>query len=202
MPSVAPLPRWLKLVYTLWLAVWIPVYWIYNGPQNFLWLCDTANFAILAGLWLESSLLLSAQAVGVLGIQLAWAADFLTALLTGFHPIGGTEYMFDPTTPLWLRAFSLFHLAIPPLLVGCLARVGYDHRGWRLQTLFTWILWPLTWLLTDPALNVNWLQAPFGIPQTWVPTPVFVLFGMVAVPLLVYLPSHWLLGRIFWRRDD
>ena len=89
-------PLWLKLAWSLWMAVWIPVYWLQHGPANFLWLCDVANFVIAAALWLESPLLMSSQAVGVLAIQLAWATDFLGRLILGVHPLGGTEYMFDP----------------------------------------------------------------------------------------------------------
>ena len=63
-------PLWLKLAWTAWMVVWVPVYWWQHGPANFLWLCDVANFAITAALWLESPLLFSSQAVGVLVIQI------------------------------------------------------------------------------------------------------------------------------------
>ena len=118
------LPRWLKLGYTAWFLVWVPVYWIDNGPANFLWLCDVANFVLLAAIWLESSLLISSQAVSVLLIQLAWIVDFGTRLVAGFHPIGGTEYMFESARPLFGRLLSLFHVFIPILLLYALWRLG------------------------------------------------------------------------------
>ena len=32
------LPLALKLAYTAWAAVWVPIYWVSEGPANFLWL--------------------------------------------------------------------------------------------------------------------------------------------------------------------
>ena len=51
------LPLWLKLAYTAFMAVLVPVYWHYYGPTNFLYFCDVALFLTLAGIWLESPLL-------------------------------------------------------------------------------------------------------------------------------------------------
>jgi hypothetical protein len=180
------------------MAVWVPLYWIHNGPDNFLWLCDTANFLVGLALWLESPLLFSAQAAGVLLVQLLWAADFLGRLVLGFHPIGGTDYMFDGGSPLWLRALSLFHLAMPPLLLWGVRRLGYDRRGWRLQTALVWALLPLTYFTTAPADNINWVWRPFGLEQTWVPPGVYLAFCLLAYPLLLFLPTHLLLSR--WTR--
>jgi hypothetical protein len=90
--------------------VWLPVYWYRYGGCNQLWLCDFANIATLAALWLESRVLLSAQLVGVAVPQVGWTIDWIGRLILGFHPIGGTEYMFDQSKPWWLRALSLFHL--------------------------------------------------------------------------------------------
>ncbi len=189
------IPLSVKLAYTAFLLAWVPVYWVHSGWQNFLWLCDVAVFLVGLALWLESPLLLSAQAVAVLVVQVFWTVDFLAALLFGVHPIGGTEYMFNAEKPLWLRAFSLFHLALPPLLLWGLARLGYDRRGWKLQTALTCLLLPATLLLTDPARNINWLRVPFGVEQRWLPPPVFLLVAMAVYPLLLYFPSHLLLSR-------
>jgi hypothetical protein len=133
MPNSA-LPLWLKVSYTVWMATWGVLYWLENGPQNFLWFCDLANWITLAGLWAESPLLLSASLVGVALGQIGWALDFFGRMALGFHPIGGTEYMFDPATPLWLRALSLFHLWMLPLLIWLVRRTGYDRRGFVLQS--------------------------------------------------------------------
>ncbi len=188
------LPLSVKLTYTAFLAVWIPVYWIHNGWQNFLWLCDLANFLVGLALWLESPLLLSAQAAGVLLVQVLWTVDYLGALLFGVHPIGGTEYMFNPATPWWLRGLSMFHIAMPPLLLWGVRRLGYDRRGWKLQTAITCVLLPATFLLVDPARNVNWLWRPFGVEQRWLPPAAFLVVAIAAYPILLYVPTHLLLS--------
>ena len=190
------IPLWLKWAYTAWMLVWVPAYWVQYGPVNFLWLCDAANLIIALGLWLESPLLLSAQAVSVLLIQLVWMIDFFGRLLAGVHLIGGTEYMFDPAKPLPVRLLSLFHVFVPVLLVWALWRLGYERRGWRLQTLIAWILLPVTFLVADPELNVNWLWKPFNVEQTLMPPVVYLLVCLVAYPLLIYLPTHLVLARL------
>lgn len=200
MEGTAPgrLPLALKVLYTAWIAVWVPVYWVHAGPGNFLWLCDVANFVLLAAIWLESPLLASSQAVGVLLVQVLWAADYLGRLLLGSHPIGGTEYMFDPAKPLWLRAFSLFHLAVPPLVLWLVWRLGCDRRGWKLETVLAWVLLPATYLLTDPEKNVNWAWRPFGLEQELLPPAFYLVSLLVAYPLLLFLPTHALL--LLWAR--
>ena len=34
------LPLWLKLVWTMWVVAWAPVYWKHYEAQNFLYFCD------------------------------------------------------------------------------------------------------------------------------------------------------------------
>jgi hypothetical protein len=180
------------VAYTLWFVVWVPVYWAHHGLPNFLWLCDAANFVVLVALWTESRLLLSSQAVGGLFIQIYWNVDFFGRLFSGAHPLGGTEYMFDAAQPIWLRSFSLFHLFVPVMVLWLTWKLGYDRRGWKLQTLLTWMLLPLS-LLTDPERNLNWVWAPFGVPQSWMPPLAWLLVCMVAYPLVLYLPAHALI---------
>lgn len=197
-PSNAPgLPLPLKIGYLIWMAVWVPVYWIYIGPQNFLWLCDLANIILLFGIFTESALIISSQAIGVLLVQILWTVDFLSGALLGFHVIGGTQYMFDTQVSLWLRCLSLFHVAVPPLLIFSLFRLGYDRRGLPLQTAIVWVLLPVTFLTTAPELNINWLHSPFGYPQTLLAPPVFTAVMMLAYPLILFLPTHWCLQRVF-----
>ncbi len=188
-----PLPA--KLLYSAWMALWVPLYWQQNGPANFLWICDFANWMIFFAIWWESALLVSSQLAGVFLIQSLWAVDFLTALLVGRHPIGGTEYMFDAAMPLWLRGLSLFHLWTVPLLVWLARQVGYDRRGWRVQTAIAGVLFPVGVLAGTPEQNLNWMYAPFGLPQTLLEP---LLFAVVAVPiaaLLLFLPGDWIARR-------
>ena len=70
-------PLWLKFAYTAFMIVLVPVYWHYYGPTNFLYFCDVALFLTLVGLWLDSPLLISMCAVGILAPQALWVLDFV-----------------------------------------------------------------------------------------------------------------------------
>src|SRR2546423_8097454 len=108
-------PLWAKILWTAWLLVWVPLYWGQYGPQNFLFFCDLGNFLVGVGLWLESPLIFSSQACGLLLFQSLYTIDLAGAVGTGRHFIGGTGYMFDPGVPLTIRLLSLVHVAMPPL---------------------------------------------------------------------------------------
>src|SRR5579883_3034750 len=95
-------PLWVKVVYTLFLCVLVPYYWRVYGPTNFLYFCDLALFVTLAALWLESPLLASTAAVGILLPQLLWMADFLAGFV-GLQITGMTGYMFRSDLSLFLR---------------------------------------------------------------------------------------------------
>ena len=137
--------------------VWAPVYWRQYGAQNFLYFCDLGNFLIAAGLWLESRIILSWQAVGLLVFQTLYALDLIGAVLFGHHIVGGTEYMFDPKVLLFVRLLGLYHLVVPPLLLWSVRRLGYDDRAWKLQTLIAWVLVPINFFWR-PEYNVNWAR--------------------------------------------
>ena len=201
------LPLWLKLGYTAFMAVLVPVYWHHYGPTNFLYFCDVALFLTLVGLWREDRLLLSLPAVGIVLPQLVWCAD-LGFELAGGRLTGMTAYMFDTKLPLYLRGLSLFHGWLPWLLLFAVARVGYDGRafkGWGMLAAGLCVvsfvfLPPAGAVLADPALprNVNYV---FGLseaePQTWLPPAAYLGVWIGVLTALVYLPSHWVLKRCF-----
>jgi hypothetical protein len=187
------LPLWIKLLWTLWVMAWLPLYWKYYGAQNFLYFCDLGNLLILAGLWLESSLIFSWEACGLLVFQTLYAVDLIGAWFFHKHWIGGTEFMFDASVPFYLRMFSLFHIVVPPLLLWGVWRLGYDKRGWKYQTVLCWIVVPINhyW---RPLYNVNWARG-LGHEQHLVPGLAYLLVYLVAVPAVVYWPTHLILQR-------
>jgi hypothetical protein len=190
-------PLWLKIAYTLFVCVLIPVYWRGHGPGNFLWFSDIALFTTLVALWLQNRLLASMMSVGVLLPELAWNVGFFGRLIFGVDLFGVAGYMFDPGEPLHLRALSLFHVPLPPMLLWMLHKLGYDRRAWIYQTLLAWIVLPTTYLVTDPADNINWVFGPGATPQQRLPQLVYLLMLMLFFPLVVYLPTHLALGRLF-----
>jgi hypothetical protein len=186
------LPLWLKVAWTAWVVVWAPFYWKHYGAQNFLYFCDLGNFFIAFGLWLESALIFSWQATGLLLFQTLYSIDLVAAVVSGKHPIGGTEYMFDPNVPLFVRLLSLFHVVMPPLLAWAIWRLGYDQRAWKFQTLTAWIVVPINYFWR-PQYDVNWARGPFFREQHVVPGLVYLTAYLIVVPLVVYWPSHLLL---------
>jgi hypothetical protein len=91
-PAARLIPLWLKLAYTAFMAVLVPVYLRNYGPTKFLYFCDVALIITLIGIWIESPLLVSICAVGILASQTLWVIDFLSNLIG--HPLTGlTDYM-------------------------------------------------------------------------------------------------------------
>jgi len=186
------IPLWLKVVWTVCVTVWIPLYWKQYGLQNFLFFCDLGNLLITVGLWLESPLIFSWQATGLLLFQTLFTIDLAGALLSGRHLIGGTEFMFDPQIPPAIRLLSLFHVVVPPLLLWAICRLGYDRRGWKYQTLTAWIVVPINYFWR-PEFDVNWARGPFSREQHVVPGVVYLLAYLIVLPAVVYFPTHRLL---------
>jgi len=193
------IPLWLKISYTLFVAVLVPVYWARYGLVNFLWACDIALLVTVVALWRESRLLASMMAVAVLLPELLWNLDFFLRLIAGRDVIGldATGYMFNPQQPLPVRLLSLFHVFLPLLLLWLVWRLGYQARAGLATTVLCWLVLPLSYLFTEPALNINWVYGWGDAPQTWLPGPVYVALLMLVLPLGVYLPTHLVLKRLF-----
>jgi len=190
------IPLWIKILYSLFLCVLVPVYWQHYGPANFLWACDIALFFVLAALWSERPLPNSMMAIGVLPFEIAWIIDFVA----GAQLLGMASYMFEPEWPLYLRSLSFFHKALPLIMIFLLRRLGYDRRALAAQTLLIWLVLPATYLLTDPVANIN-LVFGFGKePQTAIHPLLYLALEMVLLPLAVCWPVHLVLQRLFGKR--
>lgn len=222
--SSSRIPLWIKIAYTAFMAVLIPVYLKNYGATNFLYFCDVALFMTLVGIWLESPLLLSSALVGIFLPQMLWVVDFIVEVsgragILGREPIqftGMTSYMFKP--PYFLRFLSFFHFWLPFLLAGLVWRVGYDQRGMVTWMIIMWVLvticyvWmpppspecdPLTGLrLRDPnvPVNINYVYNILGNdePQKWMDPDLYLTVYM-AVLAMVYWSTHEIARRVFPR---
>jgi hypothetical protein len=163
-PEPALLPLALKLAYSGFLLVLVPVYWRHYGPTNFLYFCDVALLLTGVGLWWESPLLISMATVGILLPQLFWLLDLASRALG--RPISGmTAYMFDATRSRFLRGLSLFHGWLPLLLLWLVAQLGYDPRAWWMWSLLAAVLVLISYLALPPPspqrgtrpVNVNYV---------------------------------------------
>jgi hypothetical protein len=206
-PPRSTAPLWLKLGYSLFVAILVPVYLVDYGPTNFLYFCDVALLLTVIGLWSGNALWASAGAVGILLPQAIWMADFIGSGV-GLPLTGMTAYMYDDALPLFTRFLSLFHFWLPLLLLYLVWRNGYDRRA-------IWLWWPLATVLMvvsylyvppppapadNPGLPVN-VNYVYGLgdaaPQDWMPADMYFALALVALPVVILWPTHFLLRWLF-----
>jgi len=207
--EIERVPLWLKGAYSLFMVILVPVYGYHYGWTNFLYFCDVALFVTWIGLWKESPFWISMAAVGILLPQLLWCVDWGFEL-AGIQLTGMTSYMFDAGKPFYLRALSSFHGWLPWLLVFVLAKLGYDRRAvWAWMVVAVGLcgvaylfLPPAGAPLADPNLprNVNYV---FGMddanPQSRFAPLTYLGIWISGLMVLVYLPTHIILKRLFTR---
>ncbi|HUJ33073.1 MAG TPA: hypothetical protein VLY23_17460 [Candidatus Acidoferrum sp.] len=189
-------PASLRWGAAVWLAVWFPAYWHAWGLANFLHLCDLAVILTCIGVWTDSALLISSQAVSSLLVDAAWTLDAGWKIVAGHQLIGGTEYVFDPRVALWIRLLSLFHVALPPLLLWMISRTGYDRRGCGFQSAIALVAF-VAGRLANPAANINFsVRDPFW-HRAWGPPAMHVGVSVLFMVIVVYLPTHLALKRFY-----
>ncbi|MBA2583697.1 MAG: membrane-associated protein [Bacteroidetes bacterium] len=191
------MPIWFKVLYTSFVLVLIPVYWKHYGPANFLWFSDISLFTLAFALWFQSSILTSMMALGVLFPEIVWNIDYFARLIFGKKLIGLSHYMFEKDKPLFLRALSLFHVIIPPLLLWMLMLYGYSENAPFFQTILAWIVLAVCYFFTTPLMNINWVFGPGSIPQNKISPKIYFLLILLFFPICIYLPIHFLLRYIF-----
>ena len=191
-------PTWLRVSAILWLWLWMPAYYQAWGWENFLHFCDVALILSCLGFAFQNRLLLSTQTLGCLAICIVWTLDAAFRLALGRHLIGGTEYMFDRTIPEWLRALSLYHIALPIVLLWAIFRIGYDARAWRVQSaIAAAILIASRFVAPDQNLNSAFADPVFH--RAWGPWPIHLGAMYILLLFVLYLPFHQLLLRYFRR---
>jgi hypothetical protein len=206
-PAPHLIPLWIKIAYTAFMAVLIPIYLKNYGPTNFLYFCDVAAILTLIAIWLESPLLLSGALVGIFLPQMLWVVDFFAEIF-GFHLTGMTSYMFKP--PLFLRFLSFFHFWLPFLLMYLVWCVGYDRRGVLMWTVVTWILLTVCYVWMPPPgsfpdepnrpVNIDYV---FGLsdekPQTMMDPNLYFAAYLAILVVGIYGPTHlffwWLMPK-------
>jgi hypothetical protein len=202
--SPARIPLSVKIGFSAFMAVLVPVYTYSYGPTNFLYFCDVCLILTLIGVWTESALLISMCAVGLLVPQTVWVIDYL-AHVAGFSLTGMTDYMFDSNLSLFLRFLSGFHGWLPFLLLFLVWRLGYDRRALITWSVLAWALLLICYFVMPPPrpdpgmtpVNINYV---FGMsdkaPQDFVPPLVWLAGLMIGLPLLAFIPTHVLLRRV------
>ena len=201
-------PTWVKLAYSAFVVFLVPFYWVTYSPWNFLYFCDLALLITGVAIWIESSLLVSMQAVAITAPQMLWVLDLLCRLVVGVHVTGVTSYMLDSSIPLFLRGLSLFHGWLPFFLLWLLSRLGYDPRALVRQAVVAIIVLFISYSFAPApppsashphwAVNINYV---YGLddahPQTRMAPHLWVLFLMAFNVIALYVPTHLVLRRVF-----
>jgi hypothetical protein len=205
------IPTWVKVAYSAFVAILVPCYWVTYTPWNFFYFCDVALLATVVALWMESPLLVSMQAVAITAPQMLWVIDLLCRLVAGVHVTGVTSYMLDPSIPLFLRGLSTFHGWLPFLLLWLLSRLGYDARALGIQSGVAIIILLISYFFAPapppPARHPHWavnINYVYGLddkhPQTLMAPPLWLLCMMAFNVLVLYLPTHLILRRVYATR--
>ena len=196
------IPASTRWIFTAWVVFWVAVVLANQGPQNFFWLCNIAQFIILYAIWRGDRLLFSSQAGVVILVGLVWAIDFTIAIaLGGRSPTGFTAYMFDDDYSLLTRVVSLYHVGLPVFVIRLLPRMGYDDRGPWLQSAIGVLGILGSWLFTEPVRNVNVVYHPFGIELFETVELLWIGLLIVGYPLVLFFPGHFLVRAILRRID-
>lgn len=197
LPENPVIPLWFKLAFTLFVAVLVPVYWKKWGPANFLWFSDVALFVMLIAVWLESNLLASMMAIGVLIPEIAWNIGYFSRLMSGHKTFSLTDYMFDSSRSLFLRSLSLFHVFLPAIIIWMLWKLGFREDAFYYQLALGWSVLLVTYFFTNPTENINWVFGPGSKPQTMLNSALYFLLVLLAFPILFYLPTYLILRILF-----
>jgi hypothetical protein len=194
--SANPFPAWVRWTALIWLAIWLTIYLKFWGANTFLFLCDIAVILTCLGLFTGNALLLSSQAVSSIVIDTAWLVDIATKLIFNRHLIGGTDYFFDPNHPLWVRLLSCFHVVMPFVLIAALRRTGYDRHALPLQFAIAAAVM-IASRFAAPARNINFVYLDPILHREWGPAPIHVAAMLVGMTVVIYVPTHIVLSRLF-----
>jgi hypothetical protein len=201
MTSKPKIPLPVKIIFALFMAFYVPIYWVGYGPQNFLWMSDVLLMLTFIATLTEWQFLASMAAVGGILFESLWTIDFLITIIAraiGSPVAGFTIYMFDPFLSLPLRLIGLFHLALPPYLFWLIFRLGYHSKAWMVQVLLTWFVALVTWLVTSPLRNINFVFSYLKYDLFKMGALPFFLLGFLAVFIAIGA-THLLLRAIFNR---
>lgn len=177
------------------LAAWIAHYVSYYPPANLLWTCNVGWIAGALGIAFGNAVLVSAALIITLIPDVLWIVDVAGRLVADAHPIGGTEYLFDPRIPASVRLLSWEHAILPPLLVVATGRLGYRAVVFAAALPIVLAIYYASYLLADPAWHVNYVRGLFGRPQSLLPDALYPALAATVFWLALAGPVHLVARR-------
>ena len=191
------IPLWFKIAYSAFVLLIVLIWWKHYGWRNFLWFSDIAFIGAVPALWLEHAPTASILAVAVLLPEILWNVDYVGRLVLRRRISGLTDYMFERDRPVVLRALSLFHVPLPLVLLWMLAAYGYEREtALPGAVVLAAVVLPLSRWVSTPEKNINWSYGLGSVPSR-LPVVAYVALLFAGFVLLVFLPTHWILGESF-----
>ncbi len=205
-PYVNRVPLWLKLVYTAFMAVLVPVYWYYYGPTNFLYFCDV-SLLLTPRRHLDRKRCCWSRCarLAFVAVQTLWVADFVLNFF-GVPLVGMTAYMFNH------GKFAVPRSGVAVFRAGCHSCWIYLVWGFWLSTaaafrhwtVLAWALMLTCFFLMPPpnpnaglqarSISTTCTASSDAVAQTLVHPYVWLAGMLIGLPLLVHLPTHLVPG--------
>ena len=182
------------------LAVWVWHYVSFYPAPNLLWTCNVGWIGALVGIALGNAWLVSLALLMSFVPDALWVVDVAGRLATGTHPIGGTEYLFDPDIPASVRLLSWEHAVLPALSLFATYRLGYRAEAFRWVLPLVLVVYYASYWLADPAWHVNYTRGLFGAQQTllpdlWYPALAATVFWIALAGPVHLAARRWLMRR-------
>lgn len=186
---------------------------ILEAPSRMLWYSAAGLLVTAVGLFLRSSLLLTAMFCALVINESVWTISFFSNLIFHKDFTHVAEYAFRPNYPWYKFAITIYHLTLVPAIVIGLATVKRVHKfGFLAAYVFALILGLLSYLFPDAKENVNCIQREtIGSCRLYFAN--FYQFGnfggavlaISSLAVFVYLPINLLLlfvaKKLGWRYD-
>ena len=192
------IPIAVKLIYSAFVVVLVPYYWVTYSPWNFLFFCDLGCRSAAVAL-LDGGSVAGEPAHGGLG---SCRSSVGTRLPDRGADHGDDQLHVRPQAAV-VRAGPVpsFHGRLPFLLLWMVWRLGYDRRALLGWTLMTWAVLLVSFFLAPPppapaenpklAVNLNYVHGlSYDKPQTVMSPVLWLGIMMVGFPLVLYLPTH------------
>jgi hypothetical protein len=103
--------------------------------------------------------------------------------------------MWDAAYPLGVRLLSLFHAALPIILLYGVKKQGHDRRALPLQAGIAAAVFVASRLVGDPAVNPNFAFRDPILRATWGPPAVHVAAMLAVLVVAIYVPTELALRR-------
>lgn len=160
---------------------------------EFLWFCINITLIFSIGLFYKNKLLISSTLTSAFLIEILWAIDVSSFLITGSPLIGVFDYFSEISNLRMIQTFYHLFLLIVPLYV--IIRIKEFHKfSWAFSSFHFLLVSILTLFLTNSNVNcVRSACSPGALNQIYALKPAFLpllMFNWITLSLFVFIPTH------------